>query len=312
MLRSSFLAMLSVITLSALAQSDSIMNAVELDPVVVTAETEGFNVKEFVKQVMEDTTFYKAFLNMKTYPHTVRSGLNVRNKKEKETAALNREGELIVRDSTRVELVLNVDEARGKLKNRKGEFRYLTAEMYDEVFWPKGTYVADNTIKSRQQQLVKGSKLDEYKSELKKFMFNPGQEIGSVPFIGNKMALFDDHMIPFYNYRIWSDKRSGRVCWVFSADAKPERKANKTVIKSMDTWFDKNTWQVRARHYHLEHSTVILDFDINIKVENVSIKGQTVPTSINYDGAFDLPFKKPEIVRFWLVLADWAIPEPQE
>ena len=291
-------------------QTDSIMSVVTLDPVVVQAQEEGFDVNSFVKAVMEDTTFYQAFLNMKTYPHAVRSGLVVRNKKEKEKATLSREGQLEQVSATHVELGLDKDVSTGKMKNRKGEFRYLTAEMYDEVFWPKGQYRADNTIKSREQELVKGSKIDEYKSELKKFMFNPGQEIGSVPFIGNKMALFDDHMIKYYDYSIWSDKRSGRGCWVFSAEARPDHRPNRTVIKSMDTWFDKNTWQVRARHYHIQHSTVLLDFDIRIKVENVSMKGEIIPVSIDYDGDFDIPFQKPEIVKFWLRFSDWNVPEP--
>lgn len=312
MTHSSLIFILLSICTCTFAQSDSLMRFVELDPVVVVAQGEGFDVTAFVKQVMDDTTFYKAFLNMKTFPHKVRSGLKVRNKKEKETASLSREGQLVMDGKLNVRIDLTVDEEDGKLKNRKGEFRYLTAEMYDEVFWPKGSYPANNTIKNREQELVKGGKIEEYKSELKKFMFNPGQEIGTVPFIGKKMALFAEHMVKYYNYRIWSDKRSGRACWVFSADAKPEFKANKTVIKSMDTWFDKNTWQVRARQYHLQHASLFLDFDIKIKVENVSIKGSTVPTQINYNGQFDLPLKKPEIVRFWLQLSDWKIPDPED
>ena len=293
------------------AQTDSILSVVELDPVVVQAQEDGFNVESFVLAVMEDTTFYQAFLNMKTFPHTVRSGLVVRNKKEKEKASLNREGRLKKTSDTHVEMILSKDEHTGNLKNRKGEYRYMTAEMYDEVFWPKGSYRADNSIRSREQELVRGSKIEEYKSELKKFMFNPGQEIGTVPFIGDKMALFDDHMIEYYDYSIWSDKRSGRACWVFSAEAKQEERPNRTVIKSMDTWFDKNTWQVRARHYHIQHSTIFLDFNIRIKVENVSMKGQIIPMSIDYDGDFDIPLKKPEIVKFWLRLNDWEVPDPE-
>ena len=49
------------------------------------------------------------------------------------------------------------------------------------------------TIPSRQreQEIDRSSRFDKYKSELKKFMFNPGQEIASVPLIGDKLALFE-------------------------------------------------------------------------------------------------------------------------
>jgi hypothetical protein len=289
------------------AQED-VLKAVQLDEVIISAQADGFDVPLFVAQVMEDTSFYKSFLNMKTFPHQVRSGLRVRNKREKETATLEREGALHTRANNQVELLVTSDRESGNLRNRKGEMRYMTAEMYEEVFWPKGRYPANNTILNREQELVKGSKMDEYKSELKKFMFNPGQEIGSVPFIGKKMALFEPDMVRYYDYLIWADQRRGRNCWVFSADAKPEFGQNKTVIKSMDTWFDKNTWQVRARHYHIQHSTILLDFDITIKVENTSVNGSSVPMMINYDGQFDLPLKKPEIIRFWLQFSSWDIP----
>lgn len=291
-----------------LSGQEDVLRKVQLDPVIVNAQVDGFDVERFVTQVMQDTSFYKAFLNMKTFPHEVRSGLMVRNKREKEMASLKREGALKAKGD-KVFIELNVEEESGKLRNRKGEMRYLTAEMYDEVFWPQGEYTPNNIILNREQELVKGSKIDEYKSELKKFMFNPGQEIGTVPFIGKKMALFSSEMVPYYDYRIWADEKSGRNCWVFSADAKDEFGSNKTVIKSMDTWFDKNTWQVRARHYHIQHSTIFLDFDIRIKVENTSLKGYTLPMTVHYDGQFDLPLKRPEIIRFWLQLSSWDIPQ---
>lgn len=289
---------------------EDVLGSVQLDPVVISAQSEGFDVELFVAQVMDDTSFYKAFLNLKAFPHKVRSGLKVRNKREKETASLLREGYL-VQKGDKVMIRRSVDEESGKLRSRNGRMRYLTAEMYEEVFWPQDPYTPNNIIVDRDQELVKGGKIEEYKSELKKFMFNPGQEIGTVPFIGKKMALFEEHMVPHYYYRIWADERRGRGCWVFSADAKKDSPVNKTVIKSMDTWFDKNTWQVRARHYHIKHSTLLLDFDITIKVENSSINGSTVPNTINYDGQFDLPFQRPEIIRFWLQLSDWEIPMPE-
>jgi len=290
----------------ASAQVERIAAEVELDEVVITAQQAGFNVEGFIRQVMEDTTFHKAFLNTRYHPHRLRSLLKVRTKDEKETASLYRTGYLH-RDGDQVWQQLDTVYEQGKLRNRDSTFRYLTAEMYDDVFFPKGRITADNTVASRKLVLQRGSKLERYKSELKKFMFDPGSEIGSVPFIGDKLALFNEDMAPLYDFGIRADERNGHQCWVFSAAAKPEFRDGRTVIKTMDTWFDHVTNNVIARQYRIAHSSIILDFDIKIRVENTIVEGALVPTLVDYDGDWDIPMKKRELVRFVLEYSGWRV-----
>ncbi|MGV3637345.1 MAG: hypothetical protein ACO1NQ_06810 [Flavobacteriales bacterium] len=290
----------------ASAQVDRIATQVELDEVVITAQKEGFNVEAFIQQVMDDTTFHKAFLNTRYHPHRLRSVLKVRAKDEQEMATLYRTG-FLHRNGDKVWLQLDTVHESGRLRNRDSTFRYLTAEMYDEIFFPKGEITADNTVASRQLELHRGSKLEKYKSELKKFMFDPGSEIASVPFIGHKLALFNDDMAPLYDFRISAGERNGQQCWVFSAEAKPEFRDGRTVIKKMDTWFDHVTNNVMARSYRIAHSSIILDFDITIWVENTIIDGALVPTLVDYDGDWDIPMKKRELVRFVLNYSGWRI-----
>ena len=182
----------------SVAQTDTLLKHITLDEVVISAQADGFDVASFVKQVMTDTTFQQSFLNTRYHPHVLRSGLVVRNKKEKETATLYRRGRLM-RDGIWAELALDSVVESGKLRKRNGEFRFLTVEMYDDVFFPKGRFVANNSIGNREQEIDRSSRFDKYKSELKKFMFNPGQEIASVPFIGDKLALFSPEMEGFYD-----------------------------------------------------------------------------------------------------------------
>jgi hypothetical protein len=179
--------------------------------------------------------------------------------------------------------------------------------MYDDVFFPQGTFAANNTVALRKLEVERGNRFDKYKSELKKFMFDPGTEIASVPFIGDKLALFSPEMAPLYDFRIWSDTRDGVACWVFSAEAKPEFRDGRTVIKTMDTWFDQVSGAVMARNYRIASSSVILDFDITIKVRNTLVGDVLVPVRVDYDGDWDIPFKSREIVRFWLEYADWQV-----
>ncbi len=291
---------------------DTIMNVIQLGDLVIRAQGSGFHVEGFVQQVMDDTTFQHAFLNTRFHAHRVKSVFRVRNKDEKETASLFRRGRL-VREGTLARLELDSASEQGRLRGKDGELRYLTAEMYDDVFFPKGSWPASNRIAQRQQEIDRSSRFDKYKSELKKFMFNPGQEIASVPMIGDKLALFDQRMMPFYDYRIDQGFRGGRACWVFSAVAKDTvdgdpADEDDTVIKRMFTWFDQGDMQVLAREYRIAHASLILDFDISITVDNTMVNGDLVPVKVVYDGVWDIPFRKREIVRFFLEYADWQVP----
>lgn len=298
----------------AFAQNDvdTIMNVIQLGDLVVRAQGSGFNVEGFVQQVMDDTTFQHAFQNTRFHPHRVKSAFRVRNKDEKETASLFRRGRM-VREGPMARMELDSVSEQGRLREKDGELRYLTAEMYDDVFFPRGAWPASNRIAQRQQEIDRSSRFDKYKSELKKFMFNPGQEIASVPMIGDKLALFDQKMMPFYDYRIDQGFRGGRSCWVFSAVAKDTvdgdpADEDDTVIKRMFTWFDQNDMQVLAREYRIAHASLILDFDISITVENTMVQGDLVPVKVVYDGVWDIPFRKREIVRFYLDYSDWQVP----
>lgn len=286
---------------------DDVVKSVQLDQVVVSAQVEGFSVEEFIKQVKEDTTIYKAFLNLKYFPHNMEGEVLVFNKKEKEKGTMYRKGRLLNEmDIVRVELL--EERTNGKVKNKKGEYRYLTAEMYDDIFFPKGSEKVSNRVHSTEQTIVKTSKFNQHKSELKKFMFNPGAEISSVPFIGDKMAIFEDDMVPYYDYFIWTANFADSIpCWVFTVKQKEGVKDGKTVIKDLTSWFDQETMCVLKREYTIQHASLIMDFDITISVTNTYVDGQVVPERIEYDGMWDIAFKKAEVIDFWLDLSDWTV-----
>lgn len=304
------LSLLLVVVPSTLRAQEEVIKQIQLGELVVKAQTEGFDLEGFMQQVMKDTTFYHAFLNTRYFPHRLRTVLSVRNKKELETATLFRRGRL-VRDGKYAELVLDTVSEKGRLRERDGDMRYLTAEMYDDVFFPKGRYVASNRIADRTLELDRSSRFEKYKSELKKFMFNPGQEIASVPMVGDKLDLFDPGLAPFYDYKLDSDYRNGHSCWVFTASAKDTvngKRADEddTVIKRMVTWFDDGDMKVVAREYRIAHASLFLDFDITIRVDNTVVNGELVPVRVDYDGDWDIPFKNREVVRFRLDYEGWS------
>lgn len=167
----------------------------------------------FMQQVMKDTTFYHAFLLA-----TSRTGcapFSVRNKLETATLSSRAIG------ARRQVRGVGVGHGFGEkaMRERDGDMRYLTAEMYDDVFFPKGRYVAATGSRTALE-LDRSSRFEKYKSELKSFMFNPGREVAACPMVGDKLDLFDPGLAPFYDYKLDSDYRNGHSCWVFTASAK--------------------------------------------------------------------------------------------
>lgn len=296
--------------MQAQTDGDTITNVYRLGDVVIHGRAEGLDLEGFMQHVKNDTSFLHAFLNMRYWPHTLESGLTVRNKGEKERATLYRKGRLI-RHGAQAELQVDSSAEGGRLRKRNGEMRYLTAELYADLFWPKGTWAADNSIAAYERGRGGKGRIERYKEELKQFMFNPGQEIASVPFVGDKLALFEPGMAPLYDFTLVQDHRNGHPCWKFSAVAKDSLKGRRadddaTVIKRMRTWFDQSTMQVIAREYRIAHASLILDFDISIQVDNTVVGDQLVPTYIRYDGDWDIPLHKREIVGFWLKMGEWS------
>jgi hypothetical protein len=288
------------------AQVDTAFGTVMLAPAVVRAVDEGFDLEGFMHQVRTDTTFHKAFLNTRYYPNRLKGVLVVRNKKDRETASQVRAGRL-VRTGKAATWEQDSLVETGPLRDRKGGFRYLTAELYDDLFFPRGSFVPSNSVAARRNEPEPNGRIARYKNALKKFMFDPGSDIQGMPLVGGKLALFDPDMAPLYDFALSDDVRNGRSCWLFTATAKPDFRDGRTVIKDMRTWFDQESGDVIARHYRIAGSSLILDFDIGIRVENRRMGNVLVPVAVDYDGDWDIPLRKREVVRFTLIYTDWEV-----
>jgi len=275
-----------------------------MQEVVISADKK-FDVENFIEVVIADSTFYQAFLNLKYYPHLFTGSMTVRNKKELEKGSLKRKAIQSLENEHRI-VEITEEEITGKLMNKKGEFNYLTAEMYDEIFFPKKPEKVSTKIVQLKQEENTGSKMDKYKSQVKKMMFNPGSEINSVPFIGDKMAIFSQDMIKYYNYHISSGYTADSVyCYVFDVTAKPEYRQGATVIKHMKSYFDKKSLNVMDREYQLQYKSPIMEFDIFMEVKNTFLGGNLIPKYVRYDGQWDIPFKKAEIIKFTIDNYNW-------
>lgn len=294
-------------TACSMAQTE-VVKAVTLGEFVISAD-DSFDTADFMEIVMTDSSFYQAFLNLKYYPHLFESTLEVRDKKERDKGMLRRSAQQHLQDGLRW-VEITEETSNGKVFKRNGEHRYLTAEMYDELFFGEEKERPTLDIIEYEMAEVRGNRIDKFKSQLKKMMFNPGRAIVSVPLIGNKMAIFSDDMAKYYDYSIYSAYTADSVyCYVFQVDAKPEHKADRTVIKRMVSYFDKADLQVLYREYELSNNTPLFDFDIWMRVDNDYSSGVLLPKRIQYRGDWDIPFKSPEIIDFDIRCRDYRLQE---
>ena len=271
---------------------------VTMDEFVISAAIEDFDVEDFISQVVDDTTFYQAFLNLKYFPHEIEGDMVVYAKDDMEAATLQRTANQYLTDEEIKWVDITNEKSNGKIKKKNGKWKYLTAEVYDDVFFPTHKHRVSNEMTKRDQELVTGSKLEKHKAQLKKMLFNPGQPIDNVPFIGDKLAIFSPEMIPFYDFSIFLfDYADSIPCIAFSSYVKSGEE-DEVVIRDMTSYFHVDTREVIAREYRLAHETIFFDFDISIKVENKLQNEWLLPTHVFYDGWWDVPFKKPEIIRF--------------
>jgi hypothetical protein len=282
--------------------------SVTLDSMVIVASAGEFDEDDFMKKVVADTSFYKAFKNLRFFPHKTKGRLLVYNRKDGEkgfstTAATQK------KKGNRMWVEIDEEKTNGKIKNRKGEYKYLTAEMYDEVFFPKDTAEVSNVIgDSFKQEKQGGGKIERHKSEMMIMMFNPGTDVKGIPMIGKKMSIFDKDMIKYYDYKIWLyDYKDSIPCYAFTVKAKPEWRTNATVIKELTSYFDQETMQVLKREYHLEYKSMILEFNIKMDVENENRNGETIAKKVYYEGFWDLPAKKAENIVFALSFSDYDL-----
>jgi hypothetical protein len=288
-----------------IGQSDSLIRCITLDNFSIVASSE-FNINKFIARVKEDTSFYQAFKNYNYYNHTTTGHISVLNRKEliKASETIHTSQKTLPQKGFSKLKWQNqkIQQTEGKMRDRKGNFKFTTAEMYYETFFIEDTVSVSNQITSVNDEYVGNSKASQHKHDLKVVMFNPGSDVKGIPIIGKKMSIFDDDMVLYYDYSISKRLFNGSYCYVFSCLAKEKYREDKTVIKYLITYFDAETMLVLKREYKMKYSSLLFQFDVDIKVENQLKNEVIIPKSIIYDGEWDIPFKSSEKFHFDLLI----------
>jgi hypothetical protein len=289
---------------------DSIVNfekkAVTLTEVVVRSN---LNVPAFIQRVKDDTSFHKAFLNLKVLGYTSLNDVRMLGKDGTPRATLVSKTKQEVGNGCRWMHVLE-EQSTGDMYTRKKEFNYYTPTLYASIFFANDTICGEDNIVAGKSFSTRGkSGISKHKEQLSMLFFNPGKRIPGLPFIGRKIALFDEDVSKLYDFVIDMEFFKGEMCYVFRMLPLPNLsplEKDQIVINEMTTWFDTKTWEITGRNYDLSYSAGLYDFDVHIEVEMTKFKDYLVPKVMRYNGNWDVVFKKRENGIFTATLFDFT------
>jgi hypothetical protein len=293
-----------------MAQTDSNVTInkkiITLKEVVVRSN---LNVPAFIDRVKEDTTFYKAFRNLKILGYTALNDIRMMNKKGAVKATLTSKTKQLVGNNCRWMEILE-EKATGDIYDKDHNLNYYTADMYAGLFFALDTICGETNIVKGTAFNTRGkSGMAKHKEQLKMLFFNPGKKIPGLPFIGSKIALFDEDVADLYDFVIDMESFKGDICYVFRIVPRTNLSGgekDQIVINEMTTWFNTNNWDIVARNYDLSYRAGVYDFDVHMEVEMTKFEELLVPKVLRYNGTWDVVLKKRERGAFTATLFDFT------
>jgi hypothetical protein len=277
---------------------------VTLTPVVVRT---GTNVKGFIRRVEEDTTFYKAFKNLRVLNYSSLNDVRLFDKKGRVSASLYSKTRQWANNSCRVTNVLE-EKTTGDFYKKDGGYNYYTASLYSSLFFSKDTVCGQSNLIKETTRSVKGKKgMDKHKEQLKMLFFNPGKDIPGIPLMGDKVQVFDKAHAKLYDYTIDIQEYKGKLAYVFMLKMKDGLafyQKDDIVIDEMTTWFDYASFEVMARNYRMSYNAGVYRFNVSMEVEISKFESYLYPRVIRYDGQWGVVLKGSEKGLFTATIYD--------
>jgi hypothetical protein len=294
------------LTQTAFSQTeDSIDNArlsqmIQLSEVVIRNK---LDVDAFIQRVKNDTTFYKAFRNLRVLSFTSMNDIRMKNKKGEVTASLQSKTRQHVSKGCRSMEIVN-ESVTGDFYEKDGDYNYYTAELYASLFFTKDQICGETNIVAGTERNVKSKKgIEKHKEQLKMLFFDPGKKIPGIPLMGDKTAIFDKDNADRYDFSLDYVDYNGQSCYLFTIKAKS---GNGVVIDNMTTWFNTKSMDIVARNYDLSYDAGLYDFNVHMEVQMTQFGNLTVPSTLRYVGTWDVAFKKRERGVFTATLFDYS------
>lgn len=273
---------------------------IQLSEVVIRS---GLDINVFIERVKNDTTFYKAFRNLRILNFSSLNDIRMKDKKGNVEASLMSNTRQHISNGCRSTEIVS-ETATGNFYKKNGDYNYYTAELYAGLFFAKQPICGETNIVAGLERNVRSKKgIEKHKEQLKMLFFDPGKKIHGIPLMGDKTAIFDKDNMDKYDFSIDYVDYSGQACYLFTIKAK---EGKNVVIDNMTTWFNTKTMNIVARNYVLSYKAGIYDFYVNMEVQMRQFGELTVPSTLRYNGTWDVAFKKRERGLFTATLSDFS------
>lgn len=294
-----------LISQTSTAQDDTVFTGkkvITLSDVVIDKR---LDVPGFINKIKNDTSYYKAFRNLRILGFSAINDIRMMDKKGGLKASLFSKTKQLRQNNCRSMQVLE-ETSTGDFYNDDKSYNYYTAQMYASLFFTTGNVCGENNIVTGTEFSTNGKKgMDKHKEQLKTLFFNPGRKISGLPFMSNKTAIYDDDMADKYDMNIDMEAYNGQLCYLFKQTVKPG-KEDGVMVDEMTTWFNENSFEVVARTYSLSYDAGVYDFKVRMEVQMSRFNNLTVPTLIRYYGDWKAVTKKRERGVFTATLFDFT------
>jgi hypothetical protein len=285
--------------------NERLAKMISLSEVIIRSD---LNIARFIRQVKEDSSFYKAFRNLRVLGFDSWNDIRIRDKKGNIKASLQSKTRQVREKGCRTMQVLD-ETSSGDFYDENRNYNYYTAELYAGLFFTNGRICGEsNIVKGIDFRPRSKSGLAKHKEQLKMLFFNPGKKIPGIPFIGDKIDIFDPERAAKYDFTLGYDDYEGQSCYVFSIKVRTDlasSERNSIVIDSMVTWFSTKTMEVMARNYDMSYDAGVYDFDVHMEVRMTHFGNYLVPRLLRFIGNWDVVFKKRERSFFTATLFDF-------
>ncbi len=275
---------------------------------VVNIKAKRLNIETFIDAIINDTSFYQAFRDMKKYTFIAENRVFTYDKKNQVDGRIYRK--IRHNNDGPYKMEYLVKEDNGKLYKKNGKYQLYTVEMFDYIFM--NAYNTDFMPNSAPSD-GKGKKStnEGYKDKLKTLIFNPGRPIKGIPFIGSKTEIFTANMRQNYDYTFYSGTYLDSIpVYRFKVAVKPDLSKwtkDGIMIKELVTIFDKRNFEILGRYVDMKYSNMLFDFDVQMNIEMSYFDDVKLPTKITYQGNWDYPFKKEERASFLVLHKDYRL-----
>jgi len=292
------------------SQVDSLDNE-RLKKMVTLSEVvvhNNLDVGKFLQRIKNDTTFYKAFRTLHILGYTSLNDIRMRDKDGSVRASLQSKTIQHIHDGCRTMQTFE-EKTTGDMYDANRNFNYYTAQLYAGLFLTKGQVCGENNIVKGMEHSTKSkSGIEKHKEQLKMLFFDPGKKIPGIPFIGNKINIFDPDVAKNYDFSIDMTDYNGQDCYLFTVKAKQDltgSEKDNIVIDNITTWFNTKTMEIVGRNYNISYDAGVYDFDVHMEVQMTHFGPYLVPKTLYYNGTWDMMFKKRERGVFTATLFDF-------